>query len=86
MTKKCIVCSAEARYKIKDTSDFYCQECAQENFSDLDMLLKIEEEVQRLKDYLNQRLIKMEERKADRHHYKNNDDQTEDKNEGKNNE
>ena len=50
------------------------------------MLLKIEEEVQRLKDYLNQRLIKMEERKADRHHYKNNDDQTEDKNEGKNNE
>jgi len=49
MGKKCIVCDAEASYKIKDTSDYYCQECAQENFADLSLLVKVEEEAQRLK-------------------------------------
>ena len=49
MGKKCVVCDAEATYKIKDTSDYYCQECAQENFADLSLLVKVEEEAQRLK-------------------------------------
>ncbi len=49
MKKKCIVCNAEAEYKIKDSSDYYCLDCAEENFADLSMLLKVEEEAKRLK-------------------------------------
>ena len=64
MVKKCIICEAEAVYKIKDNSDFYCQECAEENFSDLDLLVKVEEEAQRLKEFLKEKmddLVKNEE-------------------------
>jgi len=56
MGKRCIVCSEEAEYKIKDTSDYYCKDCALENFSDLAMLLKVEEEVNRLKEAIKERL------------------------------
>ena len=55
MGKKCIVSDTEASYKIKDTSDYYCQECAQENFADLSMLVKVEEEAQRLKALVEQK-------------------------------
>ena len=55
MGKKCIVCDTEASYKIKDTSDYYCQECAQENFADLSLLVKVEEEAQRLKALVEQK-------------------------------
>ena len=55
MGKKCIVCDAEATYKIKDTSDYYCQECAQENFADLSLLVKVEEDSQRLKAFVEER-------------------------------
>ena len=64
MVKKCIICEAEAVYKIKDNSDFYCQECAEENFADLTMLVKVEEEAQRLKEFLKEKmddLVKNEE-------------------------
>jgi len=57
MTKKCIICNElEAIYQIKNTSDYYCQECAEENFSDVTDLLKVEEEAQRLKEYVEQKL------------------------------
>ena len=57
MVKKCIVCEADASYKIKDTSEFYCDECAEEHFADVkNTLLKLEEEVQQLNAELNQRL------------------------------
>ena len=56
MGKKCIICDEEAIYKIKDTSDFYCQECAEENFSDLDLLIKIEEDAKRLKAFLKEKM------------------------------
>ena len=56
MVKKCIVCNEEAIYKIKDTSDFYCQDCAEENFADLSMLLKLEEEAIKLKEFLKERM------------------------------
>ncbi len=49
MAKKCIICNEEAAYKIKDTPDFYCPDCAQENFNDLTLLIKVEEDAQRLK-------------------------------------
>jgi hypothetical protein len=52
MGKKCIICDEDAIYKIKDTSDYYCQECAEENFADLTLLMNVEEEAQRLKEFL----------------------------------
>ena len=56
MGKKCIVCSADAVYKIKDTSDYYCQNCAEDNFSDISLLVKVEEEAQRLKEFLKEKI------------------------------
>ena len=52
MTKKCIVCGVEAVYKIKDSADYYCTGCAEENFSDLSMLVNVEEEAQKLKKFV----------------------------------
>ena len=43
MPKKCIICGKEAKYLIKGTSDYYCDECAEENFADLSLLQKVEE-------------------------------------------
>jgi len=60
MVKKCIICDDKAEYRIKDTSDFYCRECAEGNFADLQMLLKLEEEAQRLKEMLNEKLKEQE--------------------------
>jgi hypothetical protein len=56
MVKKCIVCNEVATYKIKDTSDYYCQECAEENFSGVDLLIKVEDEALRLKQFIKERL------------------------------
>ncbi len=62
MGKKCIVCcDTEAAYKIKDTFDYYCQECALEHFSDLNLLLKVEEEAQRLKQLVEEKEPKNEQ-------------------------
>lgn len=56
MPKKCIICREEAEYKIKDTPDFYCQECAEENFSDISVLVKVEEEARKLHQKLKSAL------------------------------
>lgn len=56
MVKKCIVCNDEAEYKIKDTSDFYCQDCAEESFADLNMLLKVEEEAKIVKELIAEKI------------------------------
>jgi len=56
MSKKCIICGEEATYKIKDTADFYCQTCAEENFGDITMLVKLEEEAQRLKEFIKEKI------------------------------
>ena len=59
MAKKCIIWNEiEAIYRIKDTSDYYCQDCAEENFADTSILLKVEEEAQRLKEYVEKNLNK----------------------------
>ncbi|MBI4981021.1 hypothetical protein HZC30_05705 [Candidatus Woesearchaeota archaeon] len=52
MTKKCTICNKPAVYRIKDTPDFYCNDCAEENFGDVNMLVKVEEEAQKLKEYI----------------------------------
>lgn len=55
MTKHCIICNDPATFQIKDTADYYCQSCAEENFADLSMLVKVEEEAQKLKKYVKEK-------------------------------
>ena len=43
MPKKCIICNKDAVLCIKDSSECYCQECAEEHFADLNCLTKIED-------------------------------------------
>ncbi len=50
--KQCIICDEPAKYKIKDTSDYYCKECAQENFSDIEMLVVVEDDAVRLQRFI----------------------------------
>lgn len=52
MAKKCIECNKEARYLIKGTSEYYCGECAVEEFGDVNLLVAVEEEAQALKKAL----------------------------------
>ena len=56
MGKKCIICEEEAQFCIKNTSDFYCYECAQENFSDIALLEKLQKEANALKNYLDNKV------------------------------
>ena len=60
MGKRCIICERDATHKIKDTSDYYCEECAEENFADLDMLVTVEEEAIRLKQILKEKMLELE--------------------------
>ncbi|MFH0978448.1 MAG: hypothetical protein V1837_04060 [Candidatus Woesearchaeota archaeon] len=54
MPKKCIICGTDAQFQIKDTSDYYCDSCAKENFSDLELLEKVEEKARRVKKMLEE--------------------------------
>ncbi len=60
MPKKCIICNADAVYAIKDTSDYYCEECAEESFSDVALLMRVEDEAQKLKEFVKKRLAPQE--------------------------
>ncbi|MFH1682931.1 MAG: hypothetical protein ABIA37_03980 [Candidatus Woesearchaeota archaeon] len=53
MVKKCMICGEKAEFRIKDCSDFYCQECAEENFADLSLLQRVEEEALALKKIID---------------------------------
>lgn len=53
--KKCIICSAEATYKIRDTADYYCDECAADNFSDVSFLEKVADAAQKLKNIVDEK-------------------------------
>ncbi|MBI5003045.1 hypothetical protein HZC31_06690 [Candidatus Woesearchaeota archaeon] len=44
--KKCLICEEEAKFAIKSTNDYYCEECAQDQFGDISYLVKIEEATQ----------------------------------------
>ena len=61
MGKKCIICNVEATFKIKNTSDYYCMECAEDNFADLSVLIKVEEEAQQLKKLIKEKINAGEE-------------------------
>ncbi|MDO8642066.1 MAG: hypothetical protein Q7R76_00545 [Candidatus Woesearchaeota archaeon] len=54
MAKKCLICNAEAQFCIKGTSDYYCKECAFDQFGDLAYLVKVEDEAQRLKQVVEE--------------------------------
>jgi hypothetical protein len=56
MPKKCIICGVEAKFCIKDTSDFYCEECAKENFSEIELLEKLEDRAKKLKKLIDKQL------------------------------
>ena len=56
MVNKCIICDDPAEYKIKDSLDYYCKECAEEHFSDTSILLKVEEEAKRLQKFLSEKI------------------------------
>ena len=51
-SKKCIICGKEAEFGIKDSSEYYCKECASEHFHDLSYLQKVEEEAKIIKNIL----------------------------------
>ena len=60
MVKKCIICGKEAEYCVKNCSDYYCDDCAEEQFGDVGCLLKVEEEARKLKNFLKEREIEQE--------------------------
>ena len=67
MAKKCIICGkAEAVYCIKGTSDVYCEACAIDNFGDIALLVKVEDEAQRLKDVIEGRMAGRGEKEEDK--------------------
>lgn len=61
MNKKCIICGEEAVFAIKDTSDYYCEECAEEQFADISVLIKIEEMARKLKEVVDKKADKEDE-------------------------
>ena len=48
MGKKCTLCGSAARYSVKDSSEYYCDECAIDNFSDVGVLQPLEEETKKV--------------------------------------
>ena len=43
MSKRCLICEQAAKYAIKNSKDYYCEECTQDQFGDISYLVKIEE-------------------------------------------
>lgn len=61
MPKKCMICGNSAEYKIKNSNEYYCPECAKEHFSDISFLQKVEEEAQQLKEIIKGRMNRGED-------------------------
>ena len=55
MSKKCMICGSDAAFHIKDSSEYYCEDCAQENFSDLQLLEPLHSQAQKIKEMIEQR-------------------------------
>ncbi len=56
MGKKCIICDKEAEFKIKNRNESYCLSCAEEHFGDVSLLVKVEEEAQRLNELIKEKM------------------------------
>jgi hypothetical protein len=55
MPKKCIICGKDAKYNIKDSSEYYCEECAHEHFDDISALVKVEEQARKIKALIEEK-------------------------------
>ena len=53
MGKKCTICDDPAEFCIKNSSECYCKECAEEHFSDVSLLIKVEEQAKRIKELVD---------------------------------
>lgn len=51
---KCTICGEKAEYLVKGTSDYYCQECAEEYFADIKMLQTVEEQAKQIKKMIEE--------------------------------
>ena len=51
MAKRCMICGDKATLRIKNGSEFYCDECALMQFGDVAMLVKIADDAAKLKKY-----------------------------------
>lgn len=49
MGKKCTICSQEAMFWVKGSSEYYCQGCAEEHFGDVSLLVPVDEQAKNLK-------------------------------------
>jgi hypothetical protein len=65
MPKKCIICGEAAEFQIRDSSDYYCESCAQDNFGDLALLEKVEDKAHKLKMYMDDQEEQIEEKKIE---------------------
>lgn len=53
---RCMICDEDkAHFMIKETTDYYCKECAEEQFADLSYLVKIEEQAKHLKKVVDEK-------------------------------
>jgi hypothetical protein len=80
MPKRCIICGEQAEYLIKDTSDYYCKDCAEESFGDVSMLVKVEEQAKLLKKLVDRagRESKISEDRSEDHSEKISDNKSKD--------
>ena len=61
MAKKCIMCEKNADLMIKGTSDFYCRECAVEQFGNIEVLVSVDDEANRLKKKVDEIITQADE-------------------------
>lgn len=77
MAKKCVICGSKAELCVKDSSEYYCSSCAEDSFSDVKMLVKIEEDAARLKNFVDDRLTASEDEEDDGENEDSDDDEME---------
>jgi len=53
---KCVICGEDAKYKVKDTTNYYCEECAIEYFGDITLLVKLEPDVVKIKEIIEKKI------------------------------
>ncbi len=51
---KCVICGDKADFLVKGTSDYYCEECAKDCFSDLNLLQTVEQQAQQVKKLIEE--------------------------------
>ena len=52
---RCTICGKDAKFALKGTSGAYCEPCAKDHFSDLDLLESLESQAKALKERLKEK-------------------------------